>query len=421
MDLAMQHRKPKSASTDRPDRARPRRPLILRRIVAPVVCLVTLWISVGVTATLTLPSKYPEQIGLLWPIGAMAMASEAAQLMNGKTTPASLAEARVLAEDALRRDPLNVIAVRSLGFARAGQGDIVAAKRILDYAETLSRRDLPTEFWQIERNVADGNIEGALAHYDHALRTVPASIDVLLPVLVTAADDPAVREPLMAMLRRRPVWGRHVVERSASESGNPQAIYGLAKAYGLSMAEPMEAVTAQNVLAKLIGMKAYGPAYDLYQSLTRGDAARTVRDGDFERDNQLPPFDWWLLDEPTLAAVREPRTEAGSYALSLIGKTGRGGEVARQFLMLSPGRYRLSAIVGTVKASSTPATLSLRCADSDTQIASLLLAGAARPVSTVSIAFETPTSNCIGQWLSIKLEGVEDSEMWLDKVKIVRN
>src|SRR3546814_1290750 len=80
---------------------------------------------------------------------------------------------------------------RSDAFAR---GDQAKGERLLAYSQKLSRRDLRTQLMAIELAVAQGDISGALRHYDIALRTKKNAPELLFPVLTSALPDPRSEE-----------------------------------------------------------------------------------------------------------------------------------------------------------------------------------------------------------------------------------
>ena len=130
-----------------------------------------------------------------------------------------------------------------------------------------------------------------------------------------------------------------------------------------------------------------------------------MRNGDFESgDPGFPPFDWHYVSEGGLGAFREAREGApGTAALTLSASTGRNGEVARQLLILAPGRYRLSALAGDVGSDemSRP-QVAVLCAvrgGQDSMRASLP-AAESRP-GRMQQGFTVPSGGCPAQWLSI--------------------
>lgn len=84
----------------------------------------------------------------------------------------------------------------------------------------------------------------------------------------------------------------------------------------------------------------FDAAYALYTGLGLGRTSRSgnsLSDGGFDRQPQLPPFDWQLSVSGTLGASIDAQDK--SLLVSAIG--GARGFAARQLVRLSPGNYRL--------------------------------------------------------------------------------
>jgi hypothetical protein len=115
-------------------------------------------------------------------------------------------DAVLLASQALSRSPLSVSAARTLGYAKSLEGDKGGARKAMLYAESLSRRDLPTQMWLIEDRVAANDVPGALRHYDRALSSSALAAPALFPTLSTAVDDPEFTAPIARVLATAPPW-----------------------------------------------------------------------------------------------------------------------------------------------------------------------------------------------------------------------
>src|SRR3546814_3599342 len=67
----------------------------------------------------------------------------------------------------------------------------------------------------IELAVAQGDISGALRHYDIALRTKKNAPELLFPVLTSALPDPAIRTELVKTLGGQPKWAAGFIHHAA--------------------------------------------------------------------------------------------------------------------------------------------------------------------------------------------------------------
>lgn len=398
-------------------------PTLLARIaVVLVIAISSLWFALGVTDALVM-KRQPDK-GLRWWSSANRQA-EAAWAVAMDTRQTDLTQAADRAKAALRREPANVVAARSLAIIAARQGDEKRAESLFRYAEKLSRRDLPTQLWLIEDRVRADDIPGALTHYDRALRTSPYTDRPLIPILVSAADDLAIRRPLTAMIAARPAWWWVFAQRLVSSGKSPDTMYDLLIALKLSPTNDRERTLLAAALTRLAEMSAYGQAYRLYAQARHVPAGNgLLRNGEFEAEDVLPPFDWTLADDPDLAAVRQQRDDrSGGQALFFYSNEGRTGTVAQQLLVLAPGRYRLSAQVGEV--SSEPEArpkLTMTCARPGGQTlfeADFVLFGKAS--SRIGVDFSVP-SGCAAQTIAVVSGSSLDqkAEAWIDSIALNR-
>jgi tetratricopeptide (TPR) repeat protein len=251
----------------------------------------------------------------------------------------------------LGRQPVNSGAASLLGITAAEKGDERRAERLVAYAETMSRRDLTTQLWLIESNVAKGNVAAALIHYDRALKSNNTARTLLFPILGQAANNPAVWRPLVPILAARPQWGRSFIQQYIPVSTAPDALYAIARALGMDRVPSTDPWVLQGIEKRLVDLFAYSQAAELYNranGLPANDRS-TLRNGGFEQPGDYDPFDWNLVDDQDLAAQRQPSPVSGDgSALFLSATNGRGGDLAVQLTMLAPGRYAITAKVGGV-------------------------------------------------------------------------
>jgi hypothetical protein len=397
----------------------PKLPIILA--VAFVAILVS-WLTVIFTFNLMGANASARSYAPLWIGNSVKAATASAYLEGGKPTSDNLVSARTLATAVLRREPANVVAARTLALVSSvAEGNDVKAKRLITYAESLSRRDLPTQLWLIEKNVAANKIDGALVHYDRALRTNVGARDILIPILSEAAKQPAVAAPLAKMLAKRPLWWTEFADKFIFASDAPEALALTMGALRLDAKKDGERNFLQQTMVSLVEGGAPAKAYSIYLSAV-GNArppSTFVRNGGFAEMPTLAPFDWLLLDEADLAATRDRRDEgAGDWSLFLTAQNGRNGIVARQLLMLPPGSYRLGAIGGDMPrdAASVP-VVSLICADKAATMLGRFRYTAGRANAAIDGAFTVPSAKCPAVWLLVSRSAPLDRESvtpWVD-------
>ena len=403
--------------------------LIVRAVLVLIVAAAAIWLTLAMSLTTVLRKHNPEMALGWWSPDSDARVQAAYSLLQRDRSPAALARARRLAIGAVVREPVNAAGVRTVALLDAVAGNQARAQRIMAYAQSLSRRDVVAQIWLIEQEVQRNNIEGALRHYDRALRVSREPRALLIPILVQSSSDPAIARPLGALLERRPSWRFAFAEQLTAESRSAATMAYLIRRLGLNPADDRDRNFILRALRRMIELGDHRRAYALYRD-SRGAGAPgpgQVRNGDFESgDPGFPPFDWHYVSEGGLGAFREAREGApGTAALTLSASTGRNGEVARQLLILAPGRYRLSALAGDVGSDemSRP-QVAILCAVRGGQdlMRASLPAAESRP-GRMQQGFTVPAGGCPAQWLSIVARSdlqTGASEPWIDSIAIAR-
>lgn len=380
------------------------------------------WLSLAVTDALV--AKGVPGRGLGWRTDAVGRAKLAAAISLDMSNT-NLAAARAQAEAAMRREPINVVAARSLAIIWARQGNRARADRLFRYAESVSRRDLATQLMLIESSVRRNDIPGALKHYDRAIRTSPSADTMLLSMLVNAATETLIRRELAALLASRPPWWPSFAYRLTSSGKSATAIFELIGRLRLNPAIEGERKVLASALDRLVDMRAFDLAFRLYAGTGQVDTSESlIRNGGFESEILLPPFDWTLTNEADLWAIRQPHRGApGQYALYLNSNNGEAGVVAHQLLLLPRGHYNLSAVVGDVPAdSATRPRLIVNCLDSPNQLVELDFPRDEQPGTKIQAEFEV-RSDCSLQRIMMAVRPQQDQrvESWIDSIALQRH
>ena len=395
---------------------------ILRAMLVVVFSTGLGWVTWGVTISSTVGRLHPALALQWWPWDARTRAAAAARALEGRRpSPASLAEAKANAEAALARDPLNVTAARSLGLLAAMRGNSGQANRLIRYSQSLSRRDLPTQLWLIETRVRQNDVEGALFHYDRALRTSNGAKDLLFPILLRASETDDIRPALAATLGQRPLWWREFVNRLIAEGRSAVAIETIFNALRLDPNNAEQQGLTVGAINRLIQIGGYRNAFRLYR---RAGGARNVfvHNGGFEAENRFAPIDWVMGDSVEFAGVIQPRSDGRGHALSpSVSEASGTGTIARQLLILPAGAYRFTVSAGNItEATGARPRISLSCLASGDIPLNLRLP--AVPSSGRQLAQDfTIGGGCPAQWLIIEASGTADTSAelpWIDDIAI---
>jgi len=377
------------------------------RIAAIAVpALLLFLLSISVTVAGVLRDARPDFTLRLWPLDGLAKAAKAERVLAEGRGARNLDEVRALSLAALRAEPTSARAARLLAILSS---DYRTADRRFDYANRLTRRDLPTNLWLIEDAVRQNDIPRALRHYDIALRTSSAARPLLFPVLDAALGQPHLVRPIGGLLANGQPWVAEFVEFSA---GAGSRVGPLARAL---MSQPrsldnLPVSLKQRLISVLVDQREFDIAAAIYDRFTRGEAQAdrsTIRG--FSHAGRWPPFDWVIVSTGDFGASLLDQ----EGPLSFHAQTGGTGLVARQLVSLRPGSYRLavSALVAP-DASSGSAAWQLTCVEpSSRPLAEIELAGAVSDTPRRSDAFDVAGADCRHQWLALYVRSTVDGRV----------
>lgn len=396
------------------------------RVVAVLAAVVGLaWLTIGIGLANIMGSASPGTALGVYPFDARARANLAERgavaLMRRRDLAADVDH---FARKALARDPTVVDAWRLIGVTAALRGNEEQATRTLRFAERISRRDLPVQLWLIEDQVRRDDVAGALRHYDIALRTAPTSRQLLFPILAAASAEPNVARPLLQILAANPAWRQeftyHLTHSTITGDTLPAVVQQLAGTQA-------ERDIMIPMVQRLITAGDYRNAWRVYRVLKRAPPAppEPVRDGGFNAVPAVAPFDWFMSNEGAIRAERRIReNSAEDAALYVAAEAGSSGDGARQLMLLEPGSYLLSAVIGSV-VETTPAGVELQVACLGVP-PRVLTRGTNVPSQQSGqpqrLRFTVP-AGCRAQMLTIAVRSGTDvgaSEAWIDNVSVSR-
>lgn len=318
-----------------------------RVALAAGVAAAGVWIGAA-----TLEARSAETTGAASRATARALGLRSRERLERGGTTAAVG----LAREALRRDPTVVPAIQTLGLAAQAGGDAARADRLLAHAQRLSRRELQTHLWAIERYVARGDTPAVLREYDLALRASSSAADLLFPVLGGAVEDPAIAAGLVARLRGAPLWREAFLSYMARDARVPPAtaVGFLARARAAGVRTPPLDLT---VLVQRTVADDPATAWRAYLLRRPGADPRLVRDASFRAISEdASPFDWTVSQDGGIEARSVPD------GLEVNAGSGTAGTAAEQLQRLPPGTYRLRIATGPIAEGGSLAA-ALSCAD----------------------------------------------------------
>jgi len=356
-------------------------------------------------------SKLPEFSVSLWPANGFALAQLADNATKdaavqastaSKGAPTGLQKIQPMAAEngarAFALEPTSVTAIRTLALQKQADGQAVEARRLMRRANLLNKRDIIVNFWLIDDYSRGGDVANTLRIYDETLRTVSYERKgKLLTIMANALADETFVEPYFLLLEKRPPWADAFWRQAAQTAPSVMNAGKLRIRVGRRGIHPSDEVE-QLLLTSLADQKRFDDAWQI-DRLKSGQKAPVegVRNGSFDQEPGLPPFDWRFISSGDLGAGINQ--EAGSLEVSVV--PGGKGLVAQQLVRLSPGRYSLNAVIRAGEASSVGQHVEIRCAEKAGRVVKLDLAGnRARDVDLTG-------GSCRYYWLDLNVSAID--------------
>ena len=278
----------------------------------------------------------PGRAYAIAPYDGRIAAAYARQKIETASISGGISDQDALALSALASDATAVQALTVLARSAQLHNNMGRADRILAFSSLLSRREVDARLSAIEMAVSQGDISGALAQYDIALRVSRDARGALFPVLGAAIVEPKVRQHLVSVLLTRPNWGADFLGYVVTNGEDSAATAGLiedAASRGLPVSQSIRAGLVNSLIAK----GDFDGAWSSYVRLGRGNGRTRSRDPEFQSQfSAATGFDWTL--GPGSGGFSNIAVGAIEYAMP----SGRGGIIARQLQVLPPGRYQMS-------------------------------------------------------------------------------
>jgi hypothetical protein len=261
----------------------------------------------------------------------------------GKDRRAALmspAKARATASAIAQLAPLSPAGPRIVGSALASSGRDRDAKKAMEAAVRLSRREGTAQLWLADEAISRGDLPQVLSRYDVIMRTHPAASPQLYAALARTLVDPTMRREMTRFVSKDTPWFEGFAVAAAGTAANAEPLAKLFMASPtLPDTVPMRTVY-RAVLEQLGATRKYALVASLYDRLPGAQPGR-LRTVELPRDDQTqyPPVDWALVSEGGLGAAIVGK--GADRLLETYVSTGAGGVAARRILLLRPGSYAL--------------------------------------------------------------------------------
>ena len=375
---------------------------VFKGIAIGAASLALIWLAV-VVGLANIARSHPAQAFAFRDFNdARLMGRHSEMILVSSQNPLAISKATKLAKAALKRDPTVVSAIRTLAAVHELKAERVSALRLMRYSEAMSRRDFPTHFWLIDYEANQNNVAKALDHYDAALRTSSAAEPILIPILLDALDSTDLLRPLAKVLSRKPAWAMKFVSRAISESKSSEKLLELAfllRAQNFEIdPEPLEVLMNRAVSDNL-----YAEALQLSR---RPAQSFGIYNHEFDQEPKYAPFDWALTADDDLGSeILIEENSPDRHRLLLYGSSGRSGIVAKQLLLLTPGKYVLRATVSQVpQALPDRPFISVGCSGKEGSLLTKTnFPATPNKPNRLYAVVNIPSQNCRAQWLYISV------------------
>jgi hypothetical protein len=330
-----------------------------------------------------------------------------------------------LSRRALAHSPMQVGALRNLGFLAEVDKRPADARALMMTAVQVSRRDALTQAWLFTDNVNSGKVGKAVEAADVAMRMSRSYRDIMTAELLRVSKDKGIVKPMIDALAKRPDWRARFMAKLNDPAGDPDNLFLILSGLKQRNSAPSNTELSP-YFSRFDGSGNVPQLWARWSYLTPEAKASKglIRDGGFEGLEAPPPFNWTLFVASGVYAERErcPDGCPGKVLyLSYEGNTNAA--FAHQMLALKPGRYRLRFRVYAEDGDVSGIAASMRCGSK----------------TSTNIIFEKPFEakaekwvgnnvdfvvqpNCRAQQLYItgKSTGYSDSiSAWLDDVTLV--
>lgn len=321
-----------------------RRPAtIAAGLVVLILSGVVAWQVVAVAQSRRLADSAPEE-ALAWrphdPDALSGLAER--EFIDVAPAGGNTDAARAAARDALQAGPLEVRAIRVLGWIADNDGDNPRALRLMTLAASRSQRDVSSHLWMFHNRLGARDFNAAFAHGDALLRNGATFREAAVLMSSAAGADDAAATALARRLATGPAW-RIPFVRELSASQDPDVTLSIllaVKEAGVAIM-PEESAAVAGRLIRMGRLKEAYLAWVLLLPPAGYDVLDNVFDGGFEGQREAGQFAWSFSGETVQIAQAPGRP---GKALVVQSGVGKSRILAGQMLVLPPGTYRLTMI-----------------------------------------------------------------------------
>jgi hypothetical protein len=334
-----------------------------------VICLVLGFLSSRAAIVASARSSNAELALRLDPDDPIALANAADQRIasSAASAPGQLrSRGRVisgLARHSLQGQAVNARAFKVLGYIAEIEKGPDAAERFMSMSSRMSRRELGTNLWLIERNVNKGDMKSVLAQYDVSLRSIADSRQILFPLLTSALEDTSIQAAFASYLKARPNWLAAFLSYAIGASDRPSDIAAaLKRGGGMPKGDDFRGLDTY-LLARLGAKAEFAAALQYYLEMpsARKTLPQSVLFDKASTDPRLAPVTWLIPGTGAFNVAFELPDKGSRQELRAFIPAGERGIAARKLMALPAGQYDFLDRRKDVQASDGELHWELRC------------------------------------------------------------
>lgn len=385
--------------------------------VSVTLTALMLAVAVGMSAFVGVArTRAPDLVPMMWhdPIAPMVQWGQILQVEPSRVVDPPTREVALAALDV---QPLNAPALRLLAMWEEGQNHPERANHFAYLSEKVTRRDLLTQLFLLERAVAKGNIPAVLTHYDKALRVSPDSKQLLFPVLMSAMDDPSIRDSLAVYAEDPAPWIGGFLFTTLDTKGGAVSTAKLLLNPRVRASNPLLTKLSDNLLTHLANQQAFALAEQIIKKRSKNHY-QTMSDLSFSAETTSQTygaFSWQVTDNTDADIAFQRKTGGGqNLYISIAPYASPDRSLVERILHLTPGQYRFVERQ-TAGASNSVPYWQIECATSPGQWTSLW-----RSSVEQSPAVRIPPT-CAWQRISLRSPSVsppDGVEMTIDSITL---
>lgn len=320
-----------------------------RLIAVAVLALVGGWLAFALAVSGVARVRAPQQALMFVPWDGVAIASNAdfTLLTQKKLSPAPLERA---GKAALRNQAVSARALRLVAMSAELRGDRPRGEKLTEAAQSMSRRDMVTQFWLIESAIGKNDVEKVIHHYDVALRTNKTAAAMLFPRLQRAIANPDIRGALRPYLQAQVPWTEEFIEATVDGGNNLPALVSLIVENGGLGDSRRERQQQANLLDALFNQKKYADLRRLYSSGPGANPTRLTSAALTAEDQRqmISAAGWQMLNDAEAGGSVTLDRGTRRPVMAVYANAGASRAVARKLLYLAPGTYLLDVRLGPV-------------------------------------------------------------------------